>query len=146
MKYLLLGLLFIIAGCQVDTIATSGVDKTNYDLIDYNTELKVKVEYGNLPDIHTFTSAWTRIQECSGLSAYTPPFIVVVEDIAGRPDALYFEDGVILIQSRSLRYSSLLRHEMLHHLLSANGMYKESNTHTSDLFDDCVPGTTIRNQ
>jgi len=141
MKYLIIILaVSLMYGCQTDTYET---DKTDYDLIDYDNGIKVRVEYGDIPTLYTFTSAWTRIQECSGLTYYAP-FIVVVKDIEGPADALYFSDGVIVIQRDSLKYGKLIQHEMLHHLLNKNGMSEESSNHTSYLFDLCVPGTTIK--
>lgn len=126
------------AGCEPQAME-SGVDTSVYDLYDADSGVKVQVNSTDVPSVEYFVNAWFDIQVCSGLSAYSAPFVSTVDTVEGLSGGLYyFGDRVIILEYYYGSYSLLIQHEYLHYLLDVNGI---SLDHSSYLFDVCVPGT-----
>jgi len=138
---ILLAISIFILGCNHEVDIVSGRDKDQYNLIDYETELKISIDndvillHGDI-NLQTIKSIWFAVQDCTRLTSNTAPYIAVVNEIQDYNGLYYRHDNVIEVEYM-LVYSRTIRHEMIHYLLDVNGYVV--NNHESSLFDKCSP-------
>ncbi len=96
---------------------------------------------------------YKEVELCTGLKAKGPTieYVSYEKTLALNPEgwALYMSAGkrILINSDKDLSKTAedqLLRHEMVHHLLSENGMSDESRGHASTLFN-CGPGIDLHN-
>jgi len=118
-------------------------NKSDFDLVNIETGLKVKFLSNYVQeDISIYDMAWEYVQTCTGLSASPAPYIIIVPGDNLQGEGKFFvSDKTIQVEEYYDIYldSQVLRHEMIHFLLDANGVTDAQNTeHLSTSFVLCT--------